>query len=70
MEMFRELCQSSRQARTTALSTTLEEKALVLLKAEHGIESDNVEDWLATKTTKKAKKIVPEPAGIEFIEEE
>ena len=70
MTKFTELCQSNRQARTTRLSTTLEERALVLLKAKHGIESDNVEDWLATKTTKKAKKIVPEPAGIEFIEEE
>jgi hypothetical protein len=70
MQKFAELCDINRKARLTTKSQTLENHALGLLKAIHNIQTDNYEEWLKTKSSKKAKKNVPEPAGIDFVEEE
>jgi hypothetical protein len=70
MEKFHELCGINRLARATANSQTLEIRALELLKAKHGIQTDSYDDWLRTKSAKRPKKNAPEPAGIAFVEEE
>ena len=71
MRKFHKLCKGNRQARFTGKSQTLEEaRALEILKTRRGIQTDTYEEWLKTKSSKKAKKNLPEPAGIDLVEEE
>ena len=69
MHKFCELCQGIKQACASKTSKNLEAEAINLLKAKHGIQADTYEEWLKTKSSKKAKKNVLEPASIPFEEE-